>query len=175
VTTNGASEVTLVVVDELLLEELVEVALSQALADEVTPPLTAGNTWTRERVDWLKEFHRQRRGGFKGPLKEATWAVVEKGIVVGSVRLKTTAAAGTFETGLWLARGARGRGLGHQALSAVLAKAVESGAEKVQADTAPENRAALGLLRSAGFATAVEHGRIHATLELPGPQPPSST
>jgi len=53
-----------------------EVAITEALADEVTPPLTAGNAWTPIRIAWLRDFHRGRRGGLDGLAREATWATL---------------------------------------------------------------------------------------------------
>lgn len=58
--------VSLVAVDEIALDELVAVATIGAAANEVTPPLTAGDSWTHERVAWLEGFHGQRRDGLTG-------------------------------------------------------------------------------------------------------------
>lgn len=50
--------VMLVAVDELVLEQLVQAATTDAAADDVTPPLTVGTDWTATRVKWLQDFHR---------------------------------------------------------------------------------------------------------------------
>lgn len=57
----------LVPVDDAVLEQLVDAAVSDAAADDVTPPLTPGPAWSAERVAWLRAFHRSG---------ERTWAVV---------------------------------------------------------------------------------------------------
>src|SRR3954447_8170607 len=103
--------VELVAVDDDVLWRLVAVAVQDAAAAEVTPPVGAGAGWTSQRVDWLRAYHRDRRPGLDGPLGEATWAVVVDGEVAGAVRLHRTAETGTAETGIWLARSARGRGV----------------------------------------------------------------
>lgn len=82
-----APPVALVAVDETVLAQLVHAATTETEADEVTPPLTVGRAWTPARIAWLREFHRARRDGLAGPIREATWAVVVEELVVGSVRL----------------------------------------------------------------------------------------
>lgn len=143
--------VGLVAVGDTVLEQLVDAAITEAVADEVTPSLTAGRSWTPTRVTWLRDFHRDRRAGLAGPAGEASWAVVFDERVVGSVRLKQTAEPGVLETGIWLTRGVRGRGVGRAAMSAVLHEAATLGASEVRADTTVANAAALGLLRRLGF------------------------
>ena len=66
------SSAALVAVDETVLHELVRTAVTDAAPDEVTPPLTPGPTWSPERIDWLRRYHRDRRAGLDGPLGEAT-------------------------------------------------------------------------------------------------------
>lgn len=143
--------VSLVAVDEIVLEQLVHAATTDAAADDVTPPLTAGGAWTPSRVAWLRSFHRDRRTGSSGPAGEATWAVAADGRIVGSVRLKGTDEQAVFETGVWLARRARGQGIGRAALSAVLQQAAALGARGVRADTTVRNASALAVLRCLGF------------------------
>jgi RimJ/RimL family protein N-acetyltransferase len=140
----------LVPVDDEVLERLVTVAVTDASAREVTPPVTAGEQWSPERVDWLRAFHRARRAGLAGPHQEATWAVRVDGAVVGSVRLRRTVDAGVLETGIWLTRSARGRGTGARALAAVIATARPLGHE-LRAETTGGNRPALTVLAAAGF------------------------
>lgn len=148
-----------------MLEQLVQVATVDASADEVTPALTAGNCWTARRVAWLRDFHRARRTGLAGPAGEATWAVVVDERVVGSVRLKRTETPGVLETGAWLTRAARGRGVGRAAAAAVLREAAAAGADAVRADTTTGNAAALGVLYRLGFRlVAAENGRgVHCS------------
>ena len=159
--------VSLVPVDEDVLAELVAVATSAATAGEVTPPLTPGDDWTPARISWMENFHRQRREGLDGPAREATWAVVVGGSVVGAVRLKALSEPHALETGIWLARYDRGKGCGRQAVAAVLKHAAAAEAHEVLAETTSANKAAQGLLRSLGFAlVATEDGRVRGRPNL---------
>ena len=158
--------VDLVAVDDAVLDRLVRAATEDADADEVTPPLTAGGAWTPARVAWLRDYHRDRRAGLAGPAGEATWAVLAGGSVVGSVRLRRTGDAGVLETGAWLTRGARGQGLGHAAMAAVVREAAAAGATRLRADTTRDNAGALGLLRRLGFRLSPDGDAVGATLVL---------
>ena len=146
--------VALTAVDEVVLEQLVLAATTDAAADEVTPPLTEGPGWTATRVTWLRSFHRGCRASLDGPAREATWAIGVDNQVVGSVRLKHTDEQGILETGLWLTRSARGRGVGHAAMAAVLQQAARAGASGVVAETTIANASALAVLQHLGFDTA---------------------
>ncbi|MBN1092486.1 GNAT family N-acetyltransferase [Blastococcus sp. TML/M2B] len=153
---------------------MVAAALEGASADEVTPPVTPGPGWSPERVEWLRAFHRDRRAGLDGPAGEVTWAVVEfapgedqdTGRVLGSVRLRRTGEPGGFETGIWLVRDARGRGVGTTAVRLLLERAREAGAATVRADTTTGNAGAVALLRALGFSTTVQGERVRAELTL---------
>ncbi|MFC0674544.1 GNAT family N-acetyltransferase [Brachybacterium hainanense] len=156
-------------IDDALLAELLRVAVLDAAADEVTPPLTPGHGWTPQRQDWFVAYHRRCRDGLAGPSGEAAWAVVVDGAPMGCVRLKRTAEAGVLEVGIWLRRSARGRGIGSQAMTAVLAEASAAGASAVVADTASGNRGACALLRAAGFTlteSQTPDGRVGARRTL---------
>lgn len=120
VSVDEPAPVVLINVDETVLDELVRVATTDASADEVTPPLTEGDSWTEVRVSWFREYHRDCRAGLDGPKKESTWAVVASDGVIGSVRLKRTETVGVLETGIWLARRVRGQGIGTAAAAAVM-------------------------------------------------------
>ncbi|MDQ3765372.1 MAG: GNAT family N-acetyltransferase [Actinomycetota bacterium] len=148
--TDG-SAVSLVDVDELILEWLVNAAISDASANDVTAPVTLGDEWSPTRVAWLKDFHRNRRDGLSGPAREITWAILVGDQVVGSVRLKQTAVPGILETGIWLIRRVRGQGVGQRAMADVLQTAAALGALGVRAETTAGNEAALGMLRRLGF------------------------
>ncbi|GAA3170428.1 hypothetical protein GCM10010531_24570 [Blastococcus jejuensis] len=153
-------------VDESVLARLVGAALADAAPDEVTPALGAGRRWGPERIEWLRRFHRDRRPGLDGPLGEATWAVAVDGDVVGAVRLKRTADADVLETGIWLVRAARGKGVARKAIADVLEQARAHGARAVRADTSRENASALYVLQRLGFQTVVEGGRVVAVKTL---------
>ena len=86
---TGELRVALADVDESVLEKLLAVALVQASADEVTPPLGSTPSWNPERIAWFRAYHRAAAAGLDGPAREKTWAVVAGGTVMGSVRLKS--------------------------------------------------------------------------------------
>jgi RimJ/RimL family protein N-acetyltransferase len=157
--------IELLAVDEAVLSRLVGAALSDAAPDEVTPPM-AGNRWGPERIEWLRRLHRDRRPGLDGPLGEATWAIGVDGEVVGAVRLKRMAEPDVLETGIWLTRASRGRGIGRRAIAAVVDRARALGAREVRADTSPQNASALAILRRLGFRTGVEGDRVVAVKTL---------
>jgi RimJ/RimL family protein N-acetyltransferase len=158
--------VELVPIDEDVLERLVAAAVSDAAPDEVTPPLTPGEDWTPERLEWMRDLHRGARAGLDGPDGQATWAVVAHGTVVGAVRLKRSDEPGVLETGIWLTRGARGQGTGRSAIAAVLAQAHALGAREVRADTSRDNAAALCVLQHLGFRMSPAGARVTAVRTL---------
>ncbi len=159
------SSLALVPVDDEVLDQIVEAATTDASADEVTPPLSAGNEWTPERVAWLRNYHRANREGLAGATGEATWAVVASGAVLGSARLKLTNQAGVLETGIWLTRSSRGHGIGSAAMKAILVEASKSGAHGLRAVTAENNFGALSVLRHLGFELdKATNNRVHASL-----------
>jgi [ribosomal protein S5]-alanine N-acetyltransferase len=139
--------VSLVDVGEDVLEHLLAVAIRDADADEVTPPLGAPG-WNPERMEWFRAYH-HTASGLDGPAQQKSWAISYAGELAGSIRLRRTG-PGVLETGIWLARGCRGRGIGHEALRQVKAHAAASGATALEADTTAGNGAALALLRGAG-------------------------
>lgn len=155
-------------VDEAVLDELVEVATTDASANEVTPSLTGGDSSTEARVAWLWDFHRDRRAGLDGPKRESTWAVVAFGYVIGSVRLKRTENFDVLETGIWLARHVRGQGIGTGAAAAVVQLATALGATAVRADTISANGQAVAVLERAGFSLSPSDsdGSVHALVRI---------
>lgn len=165
---DGDYLVELVAVDNIVLERLVQVATSDALADEVTPPLTSGPEWTPTRIAWLRAFHVDRRAGLQGPAGEVTWAVVLDQRVVGSVRLQRTQQSGELETGAWLIRSSRGQGVGRAAMEAVLREAAALGFVAVCARTTVSNASALRVLKRLGFdlTPTGDDGGIYALLAI---------
>ena len=198
-----APAVALLDVSEAILDQLLELALRDADADEVTPPLGTTAGWTTDRISWFREFHRSSAAGLDGPAGQKSWAISCDGQLAGSVRLKRTeteteageadggvgtgrgvgsdrAVAGgswagpgaggswagpsgaaetgvgaepggwALDTGIWLARSFRGRGVGREALRLVKARAAAAGAAVLVADTTAGNVSALALLKSAG-------------------------
>lgn len=210
---DPAPAVALLDVTESVLEQLLELALRDADADEVTPPLGTAAGWNTDRISWFREFHRAAAAGLDGPARQKSWAISCDGQLAGSIRLMragaeaagsasavrpvdgeavaapeeaarggsaggaaaaaevagggsaggslraagaaVTAADGgaggaVLETGIWLARSFRGRGVGREALRLVKALAASGGAAALVAETTAGNVAALALLKSAG-------------------------
>lgn len=149
-----ADRVELLDVTPEILETLLEVALTDAAADDVTPPLGGTAGWNGERISWFRDYHRAAAAGLDGPAGQKSWAVSCGGRIAGSIRLKRTGTVppgvAALETGLWLGRSFRGRGIGREALRLVLAVAAGAGATVLQAETTAGNSAAQALLRSAG-------------------------
>ncbi|WP_230008992.1 GNAT family N-acetyltransferase, partial [Microbacterium sp. Bi128] len=158
--------VALLDVGEDVLEQLLELALRDADADEVTPPLGTTAGWNTDRISWFREFHRASAAGLDGPAGQKTWAISCDGQMAGSVRLRrmdtapaaadegwaggggwAVGAAGAgpggdgwaLETGIWLARSFRGQGVGREALRLVRARAASTGAAVLVAETTAGN------------------------------------
>ncbi|MEE2569016.1 GNAT family N-acetyltransferase [Pseudarthrobacter sp. J64] len=163
---SPSAEVSLAGVNQDVLEQLLELALRDAAPDEVTPPL-GGQGWNQERIDWFRAFHRAAADGLDGPAAEKTWAVLCNGTVAGSIRLKRAGGCAA-ETGIWLGRAFRGRGIGSAALGLVLAEARRAGLEQVTSHTTAGNTAARRLLAGAGAAlTCDDGGAVSAAVVLP--------
>lgn len=164
--------VCLLSVNDDVLERLVAAAIADADPAEVMPPVAGPAGWTAQRRDAFRAFHRARRGGLAGALHESTFAVAADGRIAGSARLELKE-PGTLEAGLWLARSARGRGIGTAVLRALLGEAAKAGAVTVVAETTMTNAAAVGVLRRSGgmFSADQGSGRVHAEIRVM--QPPA--
>jgi GNAT superfamily N-acetyltransferase len=88
------------------------------------------------------------------------------GEIAGFMRLKRMPDGGSAETGMWLARSYRGKGLAVAAFGALLAEAAKRGYHRIVADTTPQNVAALGVLRRGGARTREEGGKIYAEITI---------
>ncbi|PTT70756.1 GNAT family N-acetyltransferase [Arthrobacter sp. HMWF013] len=177
----ASAKVRLADIDEHLLAYLVELALRDASPDDVTPPLGMAAGWTDERIAWFRAYHRSAAAGLDGPAREKSWAVLYEGIPAGCIRLKrvqdstaqhvgaqhSEAGHATAETGIWLGRGYRGRGVGSAALALVLAEACRAGLQQVVAHTTAGNTGAQRILTSAGAAlTHDDDGAVSAVVVL---------
>ena len=212
--------VALLDVTEAVLEQLLELALRDADADEVTPPLGATAGWNTDRISWFREFHRAAAAGLDGPARQKSWAISCDGQLAGSIRLQWTKAAtggaddgrgggggvgavdgggrvggvgggvgavdggggdvggggsadgggggDVLETGIWLARSFRGRGVGREALRLVKDRAASAGAAVLVADTTAGNVSALALLKSAGAELVTGGASDTATVPVKG-------
>lgn len=163
-------DVSLLDVDNVVMESLLALARRDASPDEVAPPL-GGPGWNAERIAWFRSHHRAAADGLDGPGREKTWAVLCDGEVAGSVRLKRVDAPGprpAGETGIWLARTYRSRGIGESALRLALTEAGRAGLAQVLARTLTGNTAAQRLLSRLGATlTEDEDGTVLAAVDLP--------
>ncbi len=165
--------VTLVDVTEQVLERLLSLALHDADADEVAPPLGTAEGWNTERISWFREYHQAAAAGLEGAAQQKTWAIMADGEPAGSVRLQRLPGSGpalpagvAVETGIWLGRSFRGRGIGLKALRLVKAEAAAAGADLLQARTTTGNAAARALLRSAGAELVTDGQQVTARFRL---------
>jgi [ribosomal protein S5]-alanine N-acetyltransferase len=165
---NPSTDVTLVDVDEGVADRLLQLAKRDASPDEVAPPL-GGPGWNLERTAWFYSYHHAAAGGLDGPAAEKSWAVYIGRELAGSVRLKREAGALPLsaETGIWLGRSFRSRGIGGAALDLVLAEARRAGLQRVTARTLAGNHSAQRLLRAAGAALTHDgDGTVLAVVDL---------
>ncbi|NWF29567.1 GNAT family N-acetyltransferase [Streptomyces sp. PKU-EA00015] len=164
--------------DEGSLEVLLAVAVDDAAPEEVMPPVAGPPGWTPERQEAFRAWHRARRPGLAGPLRETTFAITHHGKIVGAARLAVRDSHEVLEAGVWLARSQRGRGTGTAVLRVLLDEAARSGARAVVADTKAHNTAALTALRRNGatLITSQDTADVHAELMPRMMQsPPTST
>ncbi|MEX3105393.1 MULTISPECIES: GNAT family N-acetyltransferase [unclassified Streptomyces] len=156
--------------DEEALEELLAVAVADAVPDEVMPPVAGPPGWTAQRREAFREWHRSRFPGLDGPLRESTFTIVHDGEVVGSARLALRDSHDShhdvLETGMWLGRSQRGHGIGTAALRLLLDEAAKAGARTVVADTLAHNSAALGALRRNGATLTTSRDSVDVLAEL---------
>lgn len=145
------SGVVLAVVTESVLKELLALAIKDADANEVTPPLGGTAGWNTARISWFRAYHRAATG-LDGPAAEKTWAIYSNGQLAGSIRLRRSGPAdgGAVETGIWLGRSMRGTGIGTAAVRLIKDAASAAGARELRAGTTLGNHAAQALLRAAG-------------------------
>jgi [ribosomal protein S5]-alanine N-acetyltransferase len=162
-------DVSLLDVDETVLEQLLELAKRDASPDEVAPPL-GGPGWNLERTAWFFSYHRAAAHGLEGEAGEKTWAILAGGSLAGSIRLKrvdTGNGRKSAETGIWLGRSFRSRGIGSAALRLVLAEARRAGMAQVTARTLTGNMGAQRLLAAAGAVlTSDDDGTVRAVVVL---------
>jgi ribosomal-protein-alanine N-acetyltransferase len=173
-------DVSLVDVDESVLEQLLALAKRDASPDEVAPPL-GGPGWNLERTAWFFSYHHGAAQGLDGEAGEKAWGILADGSLAGSIRLRRvdygatdsgttdsgTTDSGTAETGIWLGRSFRSRGIGTAALRLVLHEARNAGIARVTARTLAGNLGAQRVLASAGAVlTPDDDGTVSAVVVL---------
>ncbi len=153
-------------VGDRVLVGLLAVAVGDAAPEEVMPPVAGPPGWTEERREAFRAWHRDRRAGLDGPRREATFAIAHDGVIVGSARLARPEADDALETGLWLGRSHRGKGIGTATLRALLDEAARAGARAVVADTTADNAGALAALRRNGATLSADRDTGQVTARL---------
>ncbi|MBP2371110.1 GNAT family N-acetyltransferase [Pseudonocardia parietis] len=134
--------------DERGLADLLEAAVAGTAPAEVMP-CPPGATWDDELRTGFLAFHRAR--ALAADPVERTWVIRVDGCAAGALRLEPV--GGASEIGIWLARGARGRGAGTAAVRLVLDdESVIAPGTPLVARTTAANTAALGLLGALGAA-----------------------
>jgi RimJ/RimL family protein N-acetyltransferase len=168
--------VRLLRVDDGVLQGLLTTAIADADPAEVMTPGGGPPGWTAQCQEAFRVFRRARRDDLADPPGEVTFAVAADGKIAGSARLGCKDHPAVLEAGLWLARSARGRGIGTVILHALADEAVKAGAVTVTAETTATNPAALAVLCCRGSLITVneDSGRVHAGLRL-AQLPPAST
>lgn len=151
--------VRLKLLEEETLARLLEVAVADADPKEVMPPVDGPAGWTASRKQAFMDF-------FRPMLPDASlYAITVDGEIAGFMRMKRLA-DNTAETGMWLGRSWRGKGIGAAALDLLLAEAARVGLAKVVADTVPGNSAALGTLRRGGAQLETAGDKIYAEIPI---------
>ncbi|MFD5318936.1 GNAT family N-acetyltransferase [Streptomyces sp. NPDC127098] len=159
--------VALRVVDEETLGGLLAAAVADAAPEDVMPPVAGPPGWTADRREAFLAWHRARGAGLDGPAREATYAVVHDGRIVGSVRLARAGAPSDLETGIWLGRSHRGRGIGTAALRLLRAEARRVGGRVLVADTTADNAPAVAALRRLGATLSRRPDGVAVSARLP--------
>jgi RimJ/RimL family protein N-acetyltransferase len=155
--------VMLTPLDEAALTRLLEAAEAGADPLEVMPPVGGPPGWTPARRAAFLAFHRARCLD-PATAVERTWVIDTDGTAVGAARLEPHGDA--VEAGIWLARTARGRGIGRQVTALLLEEARASGAERFIASTTAGNHGARALLSGTGAALTSEGHEVTAALRL---------
>jgi RimJ/RimL family protein N-acetyltransferase len=148
--------------DEAGLRALLAVAVADATPEETMPPFEGPPGWTEEKQQFFLEFFR--------PVvmseETAVFAVKVDGEIAGFMRLKRLPEEAGAETGMWLGRSHRGKGLGAAAFDELLIEAAKRGYARVIADTTPQNVAALGVLRHGRARMREGDGKIYAEIAI---------
>jgi RimJ/RimL family protein N-acetyltransferase len=158
--------VRLIPVDERLLAALLSVAVAETKPDEVMPPVEAPPGWSQPRRDAFCEFYRSHYRGLNGPTRTLTYGILCNSDVVGMIRMARRDDPDTLETGIWLGRSARGRGIGVRALRLLLDEAARTGARRVMAETTAANVAAIKVLRRSSAALRFDGSQVHAEIAV---------
>jgi RimJ/RimL family protein N-acetyltransferase len=166
-----AGAVRLEPVNEGNLESLLSVAAAEAEPGDVMPPVEAPAGWSLARREAFREFHRASFGGLRGPTGSQMYAILVGGEVLGMVRMTRCAEPGSVQTGMWLGRSARGRGVGAAALRELLNVAARAGMRVVVAETTWDNGGAVAVLEKCGAKLREDGGKVYAEICLDSTPP----
>ena len=153
-------------VDERLLTPLLSVAVAETKPEEVMPPVEAPPGWSQPRRDAFCEFYRSHYRGLNGPTRTLTYGILCNSDVVGMIRMARSDGPDTLETGMWLGRSVRGRGIGGRALRLLLNEAARTGARRVVAETSAANAAAIKVLRRCSAVLVFDGSQVHAEIPV---------
>ena len=166
--------VDLVPVDEAVLEDLLALAVAEARPGEVMPPAAGETTteprttWTDQRKEAFRDYHRRCRVSTQAPVAEVTWAVTASGRIVGSARLALVDDDPEGrEVGLWLGESHRGQGISGEVAYWALAAAQTMDAKRLVARTTVSNSMARRSLERIGFELAHSGSDLVGTISLP--------
>ncbi|MFI6300093.1 GNAT family N-acetyltransferase [Nonomuraea sp. NPDC050790] len=158
-------DITLHQLDEALLQQLLEAAISDADPLEVMPAIEGPKGWTVQRQLAFLRFH-QTRSLSDRPV-ETTYAIREEGNVIGAARLAPiTGTVASVEAGIWLGRSYRSMGRGSAVFGQLVEVARDLGARRMFASTTASNAPMRRLLTALGAAVSVEDGEVSAWLDL---------
>ncbi|MFD1151425.1 GNAT family N-acetyltransferase [Saccharothrix hoggarensis] len=143
--------------DDEGLERLLGLAVADTDPADVMPP-----GWTVDRPDDFRDFYR----GFQHDAYE----IVADDHTIGMARLTDQG-----DTGMWIARCARGSGVGLAALRRLVEEAHRRGVHTITADTTTDNTAAITILTQAGATLDVDGNHVTARLPVPAPDAPRTT
>ena len=152
-------------VDERLLTPLLSVAVAETKPDEVMPPVEAPPGWSQPRRDAFCEFYRSHYRGLNGPTRTLTYGILCNSDVVGMIRMARSDGPDTLETGMWLGRSARGRGIGVRALRLLLDEAARPGPAASWPKLAA-NAAAIKVLRRCSAVLVFDGSQVHAEIPV---------
>ncbi|WP_157236691.1 GNAT family N-acetyltransferase [Promicromonospora sukumoe] len=165
--------VDLVPVGEDVLEELLALAVAEAVPGEVMPPASgesadeARTTWTELRKGAFRDYHRRCRLSVTAPVPEVTWAVRARGRIVGAARLALVDGdPDAREVGLWLGESYRGHGIAGEVAYWAVAAAQTMDARRLVARTVASTPARTTLERI-GFEVVEHDDGLLGTITLP--------
>ncbi|MFF0448897.1 GNAT family N-acetyltransferase [Streptomyces sp. NPDC004609] len=159
------SDVTLRPLDDDLLQQVLDTAVSDADPLEVMPPVDGPGGWTDARRAAFLRFHRSR--ALAAVPVESSYAVMSGPAVAGVARLfPLDDERHTAEAGMWIGRSHRGGGIGRTVFTLLLGAARAEGFDSLLVCTSPGNTAVRRILAERGIALAREGDTLRARVDL---------